>query len=243
MFLSALEVYHDTVPRSAAMNMALDEILWQSATMPLLRLYQWDHPAVSFGYFGRYADVARYESERELVRRCTGGGIVFHGNDLTYALIIPPNGQREQNSPMMVYALVHAAIQEALRDVGTEAELVPEARCRRFAERNAVRGREDAAGHVARRATSTDACFTTPVAFDVMIECKKVAGAAQRRSRRGLLQQGSIQNVEISEEFRKSFVVRLCENAVDRLLDSALVKAAHQLVETKYDTATWLNRR
>ena len=55
---AALHVYHDDTPRSAAMNMAVDEALLELATAPSLRVYRWDHPALSFGYFGRYAEVA-----------------------------------------------------------------------------------------------------------------------------------------------------------------------------------------
>jgi lipoate-protein ligase A len=73
------------------MNMAIDEALLESLTLPAVRFYRWQSPALSFGYFGRFADVASYQSERDLVRRWTGGGIVFHGEDLTYSILIPAN--------------------------------------------------------------------------------------------------------------------------------------------------------
>jgi len=38
-------------------------------------------------------------------------------------------------------------------------------------------------------------CFANPVPADVMMDGRKIAGAAQRRARRGLLQQGSIQGI------------------------------------------------
>ncbi len=88
---AALDVYHDIAPRSAAMNMAIDEALLESARVPSVRFYRWQSPALSFGYFGRFADVADYADERDLVRRWTGGGIVFHGEDLTYSIVIPAN--------------------------------------------------------------------------------------------------------------------------------------------------------
>jgi lipoate-protein ligase A len=85
----ALNVYHDIASRSAALNMAIDEALLEHASLPSIRFYKWDHPALSFGYFGGFADVANYAPERDLVRRWTGGGIVFHGDDLTYSIVIP----------------------------------------------------------------------------------------------------------------------------------------------------------
>ena len=71
------------------MNMAIDEALLETAVVPSIRFYRWHSPALSFGYFGKFSDVAIYAAERDLVRRWTGGGIVFHGDDLTYSIVIP----------------------------------------------------------------------------------------------------------------------------------------------------------
>jgi len=90
-FLKALTVYHDDIPHSAAMNMTIDEALLEHATVPSIRFYRWHCPALSFGYFGKFANVAGFATERDLVRRWTGGGIVFHGEDLTYSIVIPVN--------------------------------------------------------------------------------------------------------------------------------------------------------
>lgn len=84
--LDELHVYDDLDAGSAAFNMALDEALLESAAAPLLRFYRWRRPALSFGYFGRYDEAAAQSSHREIVRRWTGGGIVPHGDDLTYSV-------------------------------------------------------------------------------------------------------------------------------------------------------------
>ena len=78
-----LRICNDICPHSAAMNMAIDEALLETAVVPTIRFYRWGSPALSFGYFGKFSDVAIYAAERDLVRRWTGGGIVFHGDDLT----------------------------------------------------------------------------------------------------------------------------------------------------------------
>ena len=64
-----LTIYHDESPHSAAMNMAIDEALLESATIPTIRFYRWRSPALSFVYFGKFSYVAIYIAERELVRR------------------------------------------------------------------------------------------------------------------------------------------------------------------------------
>src|SRR4029078_9876877 len=104
---AALDVYHDHTPHSAAMNMAIDEALLEYATIPLIRFYRWQSSALSFGYFGRFADIARYQRERDLVRRWTGGGIVFHGEDLTYSLVIPTSDTTFDESSMSIYEKIH----------------------------------------------------------------------------------------------------------------------------------------
>src|SRR5437773_12364314 len=86
-----LHIYYNVAGNAAAINMAIDEALLETAVVPTIRFYRWRSPALSFGYFGEFADVAIYAAERDLVRRWTGGGIVFHGDDLSYSIVIPAN--------------------------------------------------------------------------------------------------------------------------------------------------------
>jgi lipoate-protein ligase A len=221
---AALDVYQDSVPRSAAMNMAIDEALLDGAKIPSLRLYRWDHAALSFGYFGRYADVSAYQSDRELVRRWTGGGIVFHGADLTYSIVIPRLDSSFSESPLAIYAAIHEVLCKTLVATGKRAELAPVAGA-------AVRDR------------NIDECFANPVLADVLLDGKKIAGAAQRRSRLGLLQQGSIQHVDLSGDFGEKFATQLAGNCDRRELNGNVLGRARQIAEQKYGTSGWLRKR
>src|SRR6266487_6919851 len=118
-----LEVCHDQAAHSAAMNMAIDEALLGYATKPMIRFYRWNSPALSFGYFGRFADVASYQGERDLVRRWTGGGMVLHGDDTTYSIVIPANDAAFAESSISIYEKIHRALSHALIASGTRAEL------------------------------------------------------------------------------------------------------------------------
>src|SRR5437870_9013294 len=113
-----LETYYDHATHSAAMNVAIDEALLEYAAIPLIRFYRWHSPALSFGYFGRFTDVASYQCERDLVRRWTGGGIVFHGEDLTYSLVIPSSDTVFAKSSTSIYENVHQALCDALNETG-----------------------------------------------------------------------------------------------------------------------------
>src|SRR5437763_6473582 len=116
-----LEACKDPAPRSAAMNMAIDEALLETAKIPSIRFYRWNSPALSFGYFGKFADVVLHAAERDLVRRWTGGGIVFHGEDLTYSIVIPASDAVFGESSMLIYEKVHRALCEALNGIGKGA--------------------------------------------------------------------------------------------------------------------------
>src|SRR5437773_2209258 len=61
---AALDIYYNDDEHSAAMNMAIDEALLDSVAVPSIRFYRWRSSALSFGYFGRFADVTDYAGER-----------------------------------------------------------------------------------------------------------------------------------------------------------------------------------
>jgi len=215
---AALDVYHDKSSRSAAMNMAIDEALLEFAPKPSIRFYQWDHPALSFGYFGRFADI---ENEpRDLVRRWTGGGIVLHGEDLTYSLVIPSSDSSFSESSISIYEKVHKALGAGLVASGQQAELA------------SIAGSK-----------ISESCFANPVRADVLSNGRKVAGAAQRRTRGGLLQQGSIQSVDFGHGFADLFARQLCAQCRPVQLGEDLLERAQPIAKQKYGTAAWLRRR
>ena len=224
---AALNVYHDVAPRSAAMNMAIDEALLESAAAPSVRFYRWGSPALSFGYFGRFADVADKASERDLVRRWTGGGIVFHGADLTYSIVIPANNPVFAEPTMSIYENVHRALCKALLEAG---------------QRATVAGVDDP-GPGINAAGYNGLCFANPVRADVTIDGRKVAGAAQRRTRAGLLQQGSVQYVDLGNGLAERFAQALSVNCSEREIADDVLKRGAELAEQKYETDAWLRRR
>ena len=179
-----LDICYDVAPHSAAMNMAIDEALLETTVVPTIRFYRWHSPALSFGYFGKFSQVSIYAAERDLVRRWTGGGIVFHGEDLTYSILIPASDSVFNESSIAIYEKIHRSLAVALNGVG---------------ERAVVAGGVDPGGIALSKHATVSAsdynCFANPVRADLMIDDRKIAGAAQRRTRRGLLQQGSIQGV------------------------------------------------
>jgi lipoate-protein ligase A len=200
------------------MNMAIDEALLEAAKVPSIRFYRWHRPALSFGYFGKFGDVAKYASERDLVRRWTGGGIVFHGDDLTYSIVIPASDLVFAESSMSIYEKIHRALADALGENSKDAELA----C------GGGRG---------------DFCFANPVRSDVVVNGRKVAGAAQRRTRTGLLQQGSIQGIDLENGFAERFARELFRDCDTRNLPDTVQNRAQEIAARKYGTEDWLRKR
>lgn len=209
----------DGEPHSAAMNMAIDETLLRTATQPILRFYGWRQPSLSFGYFGCFADVATEAPARELVRRWTGGGIVLHGEDLTYSIILPRRGAENNASPETVYQMIHGAMQKTLA-AHFDVSLADKA-----------------------AAKISDDCFANAVTADVLVRGRKIAGAAQRRTRAGLLHQGSIRYRKLPASFPNAFAATLCADFCTMTLDPDFLRQAQTLAGQKYGTPEWLRRR
>ncbi|MEP7016135.1 MAG: hypothetical protein ABI925_11900 [Verrucomicrobiota bacterium] len=234
-----LDEYYDDSPRTAATNMAIDEALLETAQIPSIRFYRWNSPALSFGYFGKFADIALHTNERDLVRRWTGGGIVFHGEDLTYSIVIPARDSAFAESSMSIYENVHRALQNALIASGANAELAQ--LHTNAGGRSSCDAKRGLAG--ARPSTVSKACFANPVRADVMMNGRKVAGAAQRRTRGGLLQQGSIQHADLGEGFEERLSGELSTCCRRRQLNDQIVQRAAEIAAGKYATEAWLRKR
>ena len=226
-----LTVCHDENPHPAAMNMAIDEALLESASIPTIRFYRWHSPALSFGYFGRFSDVAIYAAERDLVRRWTGGGTVLHGDDLTYSVMIPASDPAFGESSIWIYEKIHRALANALNGVGERAVLARSARC------------ADPQNLSGQLGVATSNCFTNPVRADVMMDGRKIAGAAQRRTRRGLLQQGSIQGFFMKTDLPKKFSQTLSASCREFEITEEIFRRATELAHGKYGTEFWLKKQ
>lgn len=160
-------------PDAAAFNMALDEALLEAMPrlqLPVLRFYGWTEPAATFGYFQKFAEVALATGLRPLIRRPTGGGIVPHDADWTYSVTFPAGHAWHDLRAEESYRQVHEWVSAAFARLEVPTELAP--CCQK---------------------SLPGQCFVGHEKFDVLWHGKKIAGAAQRRNKLGLLIQGSVQ--------------------------------------------------
>lgn len=143
------------------------------------RMYGWTEPAFTFGYSQRWEQVIRdiHPFGGTVLRRITGGGIVDHRHDLTYALTLPSGHPFHRVPALDLYREFHARIIEVLLETGFDAVQAP------------CPGRGDA-----RPAKSAGVCFQRAEPYDIVDPSsgRKLAGAAMKRSAQGILIQGSM---------------------------------------------------
>lgn len=215
---------------SAALNMAVDEALLSTAAnrrRPLLRIYSWQKPSVSFGYFQKFP--AHLAGQYDIVRRPTGGGVVYHGEavETTYTVVVPPDHRLFEMTAPEAYAAIHQAVAVALADC-----------------RSAILGATAPAlapGKALPQQRNAE-CFENPVAGDVLAGGRKLAGGAQRRNKRGMLHQGSIAALVTSEQLAHGFGAELGARFEPYWLTDEERLLAECFARNKYATHEW-NRR
>lgn len=207
---------NDLIPRPVQLQMAVDEVLLESVQLPILRVYRWESPCVTIGYFQSHSLAMAAHPGLAVVRRWTGGGLVLHGMDAPYSLIVPGGEPFAAVRPAASYRAIHGALAEALR--GRLAEVT-------LAEEDAPK--------------QSAACFENPVSADLLCRGAKVGGAGQRRTRRGLLHQGSLQLGGAPFDDARAFAGRLAKEVRDYDLPLEILSLAERLVPTRYGRAGW----
>ena len=166
-------------------NMEEDLLLLYRNPYPssiIFRHYNWRVPCWTCGYSQKFSEVKEVTggNESTIFRRATGGGIVPHWKDWTFTLIVGPKHQAFTNHPRNFYDMVHKAILDVLADLGETATL------------------HECEQDVCNGAPLTE-CFQSPVLSDVLNAKTgaKLAGAAIKKTKEGLLLQGSVQKADL----------------------------------------------
>jgi lipoate-protein ligase A len=118
---------------TAAKNMAIDRAVLvansEGKSPPTVRFFTWEPPAISIGYFQSLEEEVNLDVCRKLgvdyVRRITGGGAVFHDNELTYSIVIPESHPQIPKNIMESYGRICGAIINGLAYLGIESNYKP----------------------------------------------------------------------------------------------------------------------
>lgn len=118
---------------TGALNMATDEALLDSVSRgdspPVLRFYRWYPPCVTIGYFQSLeaeVDVDACRSRGvDAIRRLTGGGAVFHSEEITYSIVLPLDHPLATDDILESYRLICSGVVRGLGRLGVEASFEP----------------------------------------------------------------------------------------------------------------------
>ncbi|MCK5595213.1 lipoate--protein ligase family protein [bacterium] len=160
-------------------NMAVDEAMFtcnmsQNTSAPTtLRLYGWNPPAISIGYFQKTEDI-KLDKKIDVVRRMTGGGAILHDRELTFSLIAPIKNSSIPEKVSDSYNVICQAIVNGLAFLGINAQ---------------IRGKVKTS---LSKNHQPFFCFNSPSPSDVVFKNKKLVGSAQRRKNGTLMHHGSI---------------------------------------------------
>lgn len=171
----------DTGKAKPEKNMAFDAHLldvMRPTDTPLLHLYDWSVPSITYGYFTKPEEHFQNDGLQKMgihtAQRPTGGGALFHTVDLAFSFLIPSEHEGYHENVLENYKYINEIVKSAvLSVVEEEGLLLPE-------------DPQDSKKEAERF------CMAKPTKYDVMIRGKKSIGAAQRKKKQGYLHQGSI---------------------------------------------------
>ncbi len=141
-----------------------------------VRFYRWTGPTVSLGRHQQPVDAIDSEYCRlksiPWVSRPTGGAAVLHADELTYA-VASNDFSRFPAGVIATYLVIARALRAGLASIGVQTEIAP-------------------AAPAASDASTGLPCFASISSHELTLGGRKVAGSAQRRTKRAFLQHGSI---------------------------------------------------
>ncbi|MGQ9503520.1 MAG: lipoate--protein ligase family protein [Thermogutta sp.] len=187
---------------AGAWNMAMDEFLALRAekeNLPILRLYRWERPTLSLGYFQHYQAREQHAASVTcpVVRRPSGGGAILHHYEWTYSLALPA-GHRLSKDRLRLYHTVHQTLVRWLESLGLSVQIVEKSPLSCGSNTQScpfLCFQRRTVGDVIvplRRKSDGDDREITSNSSETTLSTVKVVGSAQRRYQQVILQHGSI---------------------------------------------------
>jgi len=162
---------------SAKENMRIDKELFDgfnSLSTPIFRVYEWE-ASFTYGFSQKINTIKNLEHlnryNQNHAQRLTGGGILFHGNDISYSLVIPTSFV-ENLSVKQSYELLCSFLLAFYKSLGLNPSYAKDL--------------EDI------NLSKSDYCQEGFEPYDILVDGKKIGGNAQRRSKDTIFQHGSI---------------------------------------------------
>ncbi len=204
-------------------NMAMDEALFIQK-IPALRFYGWTERAFSIGYFQEFNP---QDFDAPVVRRMTGGGIVEHGRDLTFSIILDLKTLPSLDSIKNSYHWIHQIILKALMNLDISTKF-----------------------YFSTKEERGNLCFISPSQDDLIWEGVKIVGGAQRRKGNFLLHQGTIalEKIPVKRSLLIQEIIKSFESVFQLDLKEGFdilsnLEEIIALLEKKYGSLEWTTEK
>ena len=205
-------------------NMALDEEIFRQYLedgVGVFRLYRWKEPSFTYGFSQNpesQIDLARCTSDGVgIAKRMTGGGILFHDDEITYSFVCSKSDVGEPQGIFVSYRDICAFLMRFYRSLGLDPVFALQAES--FKDRCAPH----------------QLCSASFEKYDILVNGKKIGGNAQKRKRQVIFQHGSIP-CRIDWGFVKRYVSSLpadISSHVTTLADELEVVPEKDILEEK----------
>jgi lipoate-protein ligase A len=171
----------DSSNLSAKENMQIDELLVNNFEgSPTFRLYSWKKDSFSIGRFQKIEDIKNHhELGSNWAKRITGGGVLLHGCDISYSLVLPVS-YFGNKSVKESYEFICSFILDFYKNLNLHVE---------FAKDTDV------------NLSKSPFCQVGFEPYDIIVNGRKIGGNAQRRTKELIFQHGSIPLKKDSRKF------------------------------------------
>ncbi|HUT85697.1 MAG TPA: hypothetical protein VMW66_02535 [Elusimicrobiales bacterium] len=228
----------DTPALNVYEHMAFDELkVDKTGGDFILRFYNWAEAGVTFGYAQNcdyvMKNIPLEFKDVSVVRRPTGGGVVFHKCDLTFSCIFPSQSSLR---PMEIYSKIHQAVYAGLLE-----RKIPCKPC--LEEKPSTQYMPELNGQAAQ-------CFVNPVKFDLVTEDgKKILGGAVRKFKDVVLYQGSLQ-IDDARQKQPELETAIIKAIADKWgiafqrenAENNFITNVRELAKSKYQTKQWFEK-
>jgi lipoyl(octanoyl) transferase len=166
---------------SAAYNMALDEKIFKRYLedgISVFRVYRWRNPSFTYGFSQNpvnLIDLSKCATDSvEVVKRMTGGGILFHDDEITYSFICSKSDLGEPQDVFVAYRNICQFLLRFYESLGMAPVFALDAES------------------FHKRCAPHQLCSAAQEKYDIVINGKKIGGNAQKRRRQVIFQHGSV---------------------------------------------------
>ena len=196
----------DSPKLSAKANMDLDKSLLENFDgTAIFRLYSWEESSFTIGRFQKEENLGEFGTSH--AKRMTGGGLLLHGFDISYTIIIPIS-LLSSKSVKESYEYICSFLLHFYKNLGLHVEyakdIMPDNLSKSFF------------------------CQEGFEAYDMICQGKKIGGNAQRRTKNLIFQHGSIPLRKDTREYAGhcllDFDIIISEKEARKLLKESFIE-------------------